>query len=230
MGIASSPLVGFARSLPLPAAPARAVGDLWFDSDAGPTDWFGIGLVLTIVGGFLLANAILFRHPRVLVAAHFGGAPTRLGTIREYIFHRLQIHLGFLFLLSGFGLALYGHYRPPAPSVPLAFPTAWVGGILLAVAVLEVGGWWLSHQLFRRYVREHFLRNPPDLETDMTLARELGELFGIQSTGDDTVQSYLARVRAELGLTVTPRSAVPRRPAEAPLEPDEDEAAHGELA
>lgn len=198
---------------------------------AGPTDWFGVGLVLTIVGGFLLANAILFRHPRTLVAAHFGGTPSRLGTIREYIFHRLQVHLGFLFLLSGFGLELYGHYRPPLPATTgVSFPTAWVGGALLAVAALEVGGWWLSHQLFRRYVREHFLRNPPDLETDMPLARELGELFGIQSTGDDTVQSYLARIRAELGLSVTPRTAAPRRPAEEPREPEDDEAGAGELA
>ena len=190
----------------------------------GPTDWFGVGLVLAIVGGFLLANAILFRHPRTLVAAHFGGGVSRLGTIREYIFHRLQIHLGFLFLLSGLGLQLFGHFRPPLPTTEAApFPTAWVGGILLAVALLEVGGWWLSHHLFRRYVREHFLRNPPDLETDMPLARELGQLFGIQSTGDDTVQSFLARVRAELGLSVTPRSAAPRRPSEEPREPrDED--------
>lgn len=209
-----------------PASVAR-VSDIFLDAaGGGPTDWFGVGLVLAIVGGFLLTNAILFRHPRSLVAAHFGGAPSRLGTIREYIFHRLQVHLGFLFLLSGFGLQLYGRYRPaPATDVSLSFPTAWVGGILLAVAVLEVAGWWLSHQLFRRYVREHFLRNPPDLETDMHLARELGELFGIQSTGDDTVQSYLARIRAELGLSMTPRSATPRRPAEEPREPEEDEAA-----
>ena len=30
-------------------------------------DWMAIGLVLAIVGSFLLANSILFRHPRQLV-------------------------------------------------------------------------------------------------------------------------------------------------------------------
>ena len=71
---------------------------------ATATDWFGVGLVTSIVGGFLLANSILFRHPRTLVEDHFGGSRRRLASIRSYIFHRLQVHLGFLFLLTGFGL------------------------------------------------------------------------------------------------------------------------------
>ena len=57
------------------------------------------GLVASIVGCFLLANSILFRHPRTLLADYFGSR-RRLSSIREYIFHRVQIHLGFLFLLE----------------------------------------------------------------------------------------------------------------------------------
>lgn len=188
---------------PLPAPPLEA------------TDWFGVGLVLSIVGGFLLANSILFRHPRTLVEEHFGAGRARLASIRQYIFHRLQVHLGFLFLLLGFGLELFGHYRPPeaipgrgAETWP-AFPTAWVGVVLLAVVFLELFGWWLSHQLFRHHVRRHFQASPPDLERDMPLARELGELFGIQSDGDDTVQSYLERLRRAVGLEAPGRGAVP---------------------
>ena len=82
-----------------------------------------------------------------------------------------------------------------------AFPLAWVGFVLVAVGTLEVTGWWLSHALFRRYLREYFLEHPPNLETDMALTQELGELFGIPSTGDDTVQGYLLRVRAKIGLS-----------------------------
>ena len=40
----------------------------------GPEDAFGLGLVLVLVGGFLLANSVLLRHPRALVAEHFGAA------------------------------------------------------------------------------------------------------------------------------------------------------------
>ena len=35
-------------------------------------DWSAIGLVLAIVGSFLLANSILFRHPRQLVSERLG--------------------------------------------------------------------------------------------------------------------------------------------------------------
>jgi hypothetical protein len=191
--------------------------------DAIPPDWVAVGLVLSIVGGFLLANAILFRHPRDLVTEHFGGNTTRLRSIRAYVFHRLQVHLGFLALLTGFGFQLYGHYRPlPIPAGERGFPTLWVGAVLIAVVILEIVGWWLSHWLFRCYVRQYFLAHPPVLETDMRLARELGELFGIQSAGDDSVQSYLARIRSELGLPVAARPmSVPR---EVVIDADEVEA------
>lgn len=175
----------------------------------GPSDAVGVGLVLASVGGFLLANSIVFRHPRTLLAEFFGGRRGKLISIRGYIFHRLQIHLGFLFLLLGFGFQLYGHYHVPAADALAAevpetartgFPLPWVGYVLLAVGVLEVGGWLLSHALFKRYLREHFRESPPDLESDFELTRELGELFGIPSTGDDTVQGYLQRVRRAIGL------------------------------
>ena len=179
------------------------------------TDWFGVGLVTSIVGGFLLANSILFRHPRTLVEDHFGATRGRLASIRSYIFHRLQVHLGFLFLLAGFGLQLFGHYRPvPEPMSWQMFPTAWVGGVVLAVVALEILGWWLSHILFRHYVKVYFRENPPDLETNVALARELGELFSIQTAGDDTVQAYLARLRRTLDLPPGRPSTVRRGSAD----------------
>ena len=170
-------------------------------SGLSPRDAFGIGIVLVLVGCFLLANAVLFRSPRELVAEHFGESKAKLGSIRATIFRRLQIHLGFFVLLVGFGLELYGHYRAPlADEAPRGFPFAWVGAILVAVILLELGGWWLSHALFLRTVQEHFRAYPPDLESDLALARELGELFGIPSAGDDSVQSYLLRIRRRIGI------------------------------
>jgi len=174
----------------------------------GPEDAFGLGLVLVLIGGFLLANSILLRHPRAMVAEHFGGPRARLSSMRGVIFQRLQVHLGFLFLLVGFALEIYGHYGASgtAPLVHV-FPKAWVVAIVVAVVCLELGGWWLSHALFLRYVREHFRAQPPALEGDLALARELGELFGIQSDGNDSVQSYLGRIRHRIGLPESGRTA-----------------------
>ncbi len=199
-----------ALSLPIPIAPQASLGD---------TDWFGVGLVLAIIGSFLLANAILFRHPRSLVQEHFRGARPRLQSIRDYVFHRVQVHLGFLFLLVGFGLQLYGHYRPRAPLESPEFPVFAVGVVVLLVVAFEIAGWWLSHALFRRYVRDYFLRHPPDFDTDIELAREVGGLFGMRSSGDETVQSYVARLRRELGLPEPGRRG---RPPVVEGEPEED--------
>ncbi len=193
-------------------------------ADTPPPDWSGIGLLLAIVGGFLLANSILFRHPRTLVEEHFGRRRQRWTTIREYIFHRVQVNLGFLFLLAGFGLQLYGHYRPlPAADAEAGLSMHPVGGILLAVVALELAGWWLSHRLFRRYVRQFLMEHPPSLETDVPLARELGELFGVTSTGHDTVQSYLVELRHRIGIGKLPRQVEDRRALLDITEPEREE-------
>ena len=82
-------------------------------------------------------------------------------------------------------------------------------GVRQAVVVLELLGWWLSHALFRHHVKAHFRGNPPDLETNVALARELGELFGIESAGDDTVQAYLERLRRTRGRMAAAGAAAP---------------------
>ena len=172
----------------------------WAGADAfSATDWNSVGLVMAIVGAFLLANAILFRHPRALVEEHFSGKRRHLTTIRDFIFHRVNIHLGFFFLLAGFAVQLYGELQP-APPTPREFPTAWVGAILLVALGLEVVGWWWSNRLFQRYVREYLVENPGELAIEGRLAREVGQLFAIPAEPEDTVESYLARLCVRLGL------------------------------
>ena len=163
-------------------------------------DWAAVGLVMSILGSFLLANAILFRHPRTMVEGLFRGEKRELRPIREYIFHRVQVTLGFLYMLGGFCLQLFGRYSKPPADAELPFPTVWVGLVLLSALALEVLGWWLSHALFRHYVRAFLMRNPVDFVSDVKLAREVGELLGLKTTSDETVQSYVARLRGKLGL------------------------------
>lgn len=160
-----------------------------------PPDWMGIGLVLAIVGSFLLANSILFRHPRQLVVERFGRVTQELRKIREYIFHRSQVNVGFGFLLAGFGLQLYGHYSPPPAGVERGFPALWIGVVVVLAVALLLLSWWWSLLAFRRYVREYFREHPADFESDLPLAREVGELFGLSSHAEDTVESYVARLR-----------------------------------
>ena len=183
----------------------------------GAPDWIAIGLVLSVVGAVLLGNAILLRHPRSLVEESFRGkhgrAP-RLGAIREYVFQRAQVAVGFTYVVGGFALQLLGRYRTPAaPTAEPEFPAAWVGAILAATVALLALAWWWARHSFRRHVRAHLRREPPDFEGDLRLAREVGDLFGVESVNDDTVQSYLERLHRALELPVPER----RAPRQIPL-------------
>ncbi len=158
-------------------------------------DWMGIGLVLAIVGSFLLANSILFRHPRQLVVERFGPqVQQELRNIREYIFHRVQVNVGFGFLLGGFGMQLYGHYSPLPAGVQKEFPALWIGIVVVLAVVLLLASWWWSLRAFRSYVRDYFRTHPAEFESNLALAREVGDLFGLVSYADDTVESYVARL------------------------------------
>ena len=193
-------------------------------SELAHPDWMGIGLVLAIVGSFLLANSILFRHPRQLVVERFGRSTQQLRKIREYIFHRVQVNVGFGFLLAGFGLQLYGHYSPLPEGVERSFPALWIGIVVVLAVALLLASWWWSLLAFRRYVRDYFRHHPADFEADLALAREIGELFGLTSHADDTVESYVARLR--MRVCDLPHGRVTARLA-GPIDADEAELEEG---
>ena len=184
----------------------------------GRPDWAVLGLVSSIIGAFLIANAILFEHPRRLVARYFGRKTGRLQSVREYVYNRVQTTLGFTFLLGGFALQLVGQYQTRADlargtleSEPLGM--FWVGLLVVVAVGLLFSGWWWSLWAFRRYVKEYFTHHPVDLESEPVTAREIGDLFGIESHDEDTVTEYVARMRRTVGLP---------RPGEAPREVDFD--------
>ena len=73
-----------ARLHPRPGAPTVTLSAMLlllpFDPPPSRPDWTGVGIILAIVGGFLLANAILFRHPRTL------GHPARTQYVHDRSF------------------------------------------------------------------------------------------------------------------------------------------------
>ena len=165
----------------------------------GTPDWAVLGLVSAIVGAFLIANATLFEHPRRLVGRYFGRNPSRLRSVREYVYNRVQTTLGFTFLLAGFGMQLLSRYQAKAAEEEL-LSVAWVGLVVIVAVGFLFTGWWWSLIAFRRYVREYFNESPRDLRAEPATARELGELFGIEPRSDDTVEDFVHRLHHEAGL------------------------------
>lgn len=193
-------LVAASRSVARMHAPASLLGLSASVPDVlRQPDWIVVGLVLAIAGTFLLANAILFRDPREMLRDAFGLDRQRLGSIRTYIFHRVQVTLGFLLMLSGFALQLFGRSSQELDTTR-EFPILWVGLTVAAVALAQLLGWWISRRLFQRYVRQLLIEGDVELESDSKLTREVGELFDVEMLNEDTVQSYAARVRARVRL------------------------------
>ena len=181
-------------------------------ADSSVPDWTSLGILLAIVGSFLLGNAILFRPPRVLVEELFALRRRRLAAVREYVFHRVQVGVGFLYLTGGFALELFGRYQPVDPAAPRGFPSLWAGALALVTLALLVLGWFYASHSFRVTLRAHFQAHPPDLENDRELARELGELFEVAAHPEDTVESYAARLRGSLRLAQPGRRAAHAHP------------------
>ncbi|MGB0685568.1 MAG: hypothetical protein ACPGQD_05210 [Planctomycetota bacterium] len=80
--------------------------------------------------------------------------------------------------------------------------------LLLGVAVLVVAtGLFLL--LLNRYVdnhmRRHLRQHPFSFEDHIALTREIGALFGMPSTTEDTLESYVRRLREKLALPEAPR-------------------------
>ncbi len=163
------------------------------------TDWQAVGLLLAILGCLLLGNTLLMRPPRELIAAHLGGQNRPLVTIRSFIFQRVQLSIGFLLLVLGFAAQLAGHFEPIPPD-QRQFPLFWAGAIAALLVLLEVLGWWFARSQFQRSVRQHLLENAVSLDADSKLAREVGELFGVEAAPEDTVLQYAQRVRERVGL------------------------------
>jgi hypothetical protein len=185
----------------------------------GP-DWGALGLVLAIAGSFLIASGILLRDPQSLLEERFGRTAPRLRSIREFAFHRVQMALGFVLLIGGFSLQLLERARVGEPAAPGPGPepaggstALWIGGLLALIVVLEFVGWGWSMLSIRRALRRWLVLHPGLLDADPHLAREVGELFGVASHANDTLQSYVARLCRALDLPLS-AAARPRRDAE----------------
>jgi hypothetical protein len=168
-------------------------------------DFLDLGSTLQIAGGLLLAVAMLARSSRQLVAERLAPRRLRLVGLRESIVLRVQVGVGFLDIVLGFACEWIGRHHPPGAEVLSAH--AW----LPLVVVLQLGllalGWWHGSSTCRRHVKESLLASRVDLLDDAELARELGELWDVESRVDDTLESYIERVRQAIGLPAATRRA-----------------------
>lgn len=160
-----------------------------------------IGLTCNLVGVFFLANSIIFRKLRNVIAVFFGVRMRSLNTIKDYTLNNIQVALGFIFLTLGFLLQGIAMLPEVSDDVETGMQTSmWVicGCILLAAFLIFLVGASYSRHTFKKYLRRFFQEYPEAFNNDIAVTKEIGEFLGIRHTQDMSVEDYLQQVRSAL--------------------------------
>ena len=111
------------------------------------------------------------------------------------------------FLTAGFVLQALSAWSDIANKAPILI----VCGAIITVAFgVYVVGTLYSRRSFKRYLCEFFQKHPFNFVQNMEMTKQIGKFFGIQSSPEDSVELYVAKVMVALGLD-------PRRPPEEEL-------------
>ncbi|MFO0984125.1 MAG: hypothetical protein U1E76_20795 [Planctomycetota bacterium] len=187
--------------------------------------WTIVGLTLNIVGIIFLASSITFKRPRRVVQEFFGIEKVgSLKAIREYLLNKVQVYIGFTFLISGFVMQIavqLARSRPPGSRLVFEPNFLIIVGVLLASIIgvtilLKILQIFWSNRVFKKLLIEFFRDFEWPLEQRPALAKEIGELLEIPQVKDESVDEYLHKVRKALRIDeveTARRIQFPGRPA-----------------
>ena len=170
-------------------------------------DWRVIGLTFNIVGIFFLANSITFARPRRKLHEFFGVERSYpLRSIREHVLNKIQVYIGFTFLIGGFGVQIFdvldkarktenaGAIQPNLLTIALILLLS----IVLLTVVLKIVQFAWTRVTFKRLLIEFFRENEWDLVKNVHVAKEIGSLLKIPRDRDDSIDDYVSKIRAAL--------------------------------
>lgn len=166
-----------------------------------------LGLVAQLLAGALFTSAVARSQPRQLLQELLGSGAPDLSALRGAILSRIQNQAGSLCFCLGVLLLLFAFLLPSSTA---DWRLEVFGALVLAagLAVFLIVSQRLANRLLRRYLREQLRRKPIVFEDHVALTREIGQLFGVESRAEDTLESYCARLRAALGIQEPPSRAV----------------------
>lgn len=159
------------------------------------------GLCVVLSGIFHISSVGRERARHRLVTL-LGAPGTSLAPLRRAMEAKARGQASAVYLVIG-GLAYSGSYLVKVEFGP-AF--TWIcAGVLVAGGVgflLALEG-YVSNAM-RRLLQSYLRQHPFPFEDHIALTREIGELFGVTSTPEDTLDDYLARLRVALDIDEPP--------------------------
>lgn len=166
-------------------------------------DYDFFGLVLATVGLFFICCAIQHKKPRHILEEAFGIYRGRLRELKTSVFKRNQVVMGYLCVVVAIVLNIYGSSKPGTAGMVDQLGTfgqivALIGLIAALCGVLNYFSRLWSKSSFKRLVYEVVTEYQWPFEENMVLTKEIGKLLQIPQRDDDTVESYVARIRSHL--------------------------------
>ncbi len=174
-------------------------------------DLLVFGLVCQLLGAAFLFSSIGRGRPTNLVNLTFRGASDSLGPLRNALHAKVRGHAAAFFFLFSATLLLAAMVLPAREGGLMVQGAGAAGLVLVAGSFALLLDGWISRAM-RNHLRDHFRKHPFLFEDHIALTREVGDLFGVPSNQEDTLEAYVARVRKALGL---------QEPARQPFGPPE---------
>jgi hypothetical protein len=172
-----------------------------------------VSLTLAMVGLFFICCAILQKKPKHILEEAFGVASGCLRDLRASVFKKNQLVLGYFCIVIAIIVNIFSASIAAARGIldelqPATLATAFILLTALLCAVLNYLSRLFSKWHFKQIVREVVAENHLPFESNVPLAIEIGHLLGLERETDDSVTSYLQKLRRFLDL---PSLETPRR-------------------
>ena len=173
-------------------------------------------LVLATVGFYFICCAIVQKKPKHILEEAFGLYRGGLRDLKSSVFKRNQVVMGFLCVVLAIVFNLFGASSARSTglldglgAVPLV--ALMVGSMTALGGVLNYFSRVWSKSSFKRLVHDVVTEYDWPLEENMVLTQEIGKLLGLPQNGDDTVESYVLRLRRHLDLPIPTEAETRRR-------------------
>jgi hypothetical protein len=170
-----------------------------------------LGLTCQLIGVFFVAISMVFKKPRAIIGELFGvKAGDTVKQFRDMVFKKNQLALGLILIAAGYVIQIVG-LMPAPPGAPTDggffanwSPALFFGFLLLAIialtAVANLIGLVWARRTFNRLLTEFLRDNHELLEENIQVTKQLGELVGVESGRDSSIEEYLHNFRRKLRL------------------------------
>jgi hypothetical protein len=160
---------------------------------------------LTALGAFCLLLAGMFQlasmgrdSAKYRLALLLGAQMTSLAPLRGAMESKARGQVSAVLLVVGSATMIVGFIKHLEISSVLFYSIlGGMAGLSFVLIVLQAG---YVENAMRRYLLAHLRQFPFSFEDNLALTREIGELFGVESGHEDTLESYVRKLRERLGL------------------------------